>query len=68
VNGLHAAQRFRRLAQGARENGELRRNFTVVIRSFTGGPSSNQMEETNRNHDDVSLLAINVMCNQIEDE
>jgi len=50
------------------ENGELRRNFTVVIRSFTGGPSSNQMEETNKNHDDVSLLASNVMDNQIEDE
>jgi len=25
----------------------LRRNFTVVVRSFTGGRSSNQMEDAN---------------------
>src|SRR6266571_8115740 len=27
----------------------LRRNFTGVVRSFTGGPSSNQMEDANTN-------------------
>jgi hypothetical protein len=25
----------------------LRRTFTIVIKSFTGGPSSNQMEDAN---------------------
>ena len=34
-------------AQGTCENGALRRTFTVAIKSFNGGPSSNQMEDAN---------------------
>jgi hypothetical protein len=29
------------------KTGALRRTFTMVIKSFTGGPSSNQMEDAN---------------------
>ena len=34
-------------AQGTRENVALRRTFTVAIKSFNAGPSSNQMEDAN---------------------
>ncbi len=46
----------------------LRRTFTLVLKSFNGGPSSNQMEDANTNRDRLSHLAVDVMYNQIEDE
>jgi hypothetical protein len=41
---------------------------TLVIKSFNGGRSSNQMEDANTNRDRMSHLALDVMYNQIEDE
>jgi len=46
----------------------LIRNFTFVIKSLIGGPSSNQMDEANTNRDDASPSAVNVLYSQIEDE
>lgn len=46
----------------------LRRPFTVVMKSFSSGPSSNQMEDANSKRDDGSTWAVNVLYNQIEDE
>jgi len=46
----------------------LRRNFVFVIKSFSGGPSSNQMEDANSKRAVWSSSADHVMYNQIEDE
>jgi hypothetical protein len=47
----------------------LRRNFTRVIKSFTEGPSSNQMEDANTNDALERAWGVSVMYNnQIEEE
>ena len=42
--------------------------FTIVIRSFAGGPTSNQMEDANTNVRCWSSSQDSLMYNQIEDE
>jgi len=50
------------------KTGALRRTFTIVIKSFNGGPSSNKMEDANTKAPSRAPWADRVLCNQIEDE
>ena len=44
------------------------RTFTIGIKSFSSGPSNNQMEDAGTKRGVTSSSAVRVMYNQIEDE